>query len=227
MSSLFKEGDFPYVVGAKGADQDAPELSNVHPYNAFVLDVFILGHMYEMSFLQVYHGLDFLEPLVVAMTQEQPERRPTAEAALRMFNEIRRNISRSQLPWRLRKRDESGTERVVYDTLPVAKVRLKLVRRGFLGTWRHLNCLRRRDILRFVLFAFSPALFTPHTSRSLSCTSYHPTASEIVEIVFYRQIRFTHGYFEQWSVGRCLLISSPPSDSQTSLSTLCRASDRR
>ena len=53
MSSYFKEGEPPYVLGAKGADRDAPELSDEHPYNPFMLDVFILGHVYEVQFLQV------------------------------------------------------------------------------------------------------------------------------------------------------------------------------
>ncbi|THH16777.1 hypothetical protein EUX98_g9249 [Antrodiella citrinella] len=133
LSSYFREGESPYVLGTKCADHNAPELSNVHPYNAFMLDVFILGHMYEDDLLKVYHGLDFLEPLITFMTLSQPERRPTAEAALRMFYDIRRGLSRTTLPWRLRKREESGTERVVYDTLSAAKAGLKLVRRGLIG----------------------------------------------------------------------------------------------
>ncbi|THH16194.1 hypothetical protein EUX98_g9342 [Antrodiella citrinella] len=134
LSSHFKDGQSPYVLGAKCADRKAPELSNEYPYNAYMLDVFILGHMYEKDLTQIYHGLDFLEPLILAMTQQQPERRPTAEVALRMFYEIRRNMNRTQLPWRLRRRNESGTERVMYDTLSAAKVGLNLVRKGFMGT---------------------------------------------------------------------------------------------
>lgn len=53
MSTHFKEGDSPYVLGAKGGDQDPPELSNEIPYNAFMLDVYILGHLYALKFLQV------------------------------------------------------------------------------------------------------------------------------------------------------------------------------
>jgi len=133
LSSYFKEGESPYVLGAKCADREAPELSNVHPYNAYMLDVFLLGHMFDMDLLQVYHGLDFLEPLVISMTHQQPERRPTADAALRMFFEIRHNLNRSHLPWRLRNRNESGTERVFYDTISAAKVGLNLVRKGLMG----------------------------------------------------------------------------------------------
>ncbi|THH21616.1 hypothetical protein EUX98_g8325 [Antrodiella citrinella] len=127
MSSYFREGDSPYVLGAKGADQTAPELSNQIPYNAYMLDVYILGHLYETAFLQIYLGLDFLQPLIFAMTDRQPERRPSAEAALRMFYDIRRSLNPSLLRWRLRKRNESVPERVVYDTVSAAKVGFNIV----------------------------------------------------------------------------------------------------
>lgn len=53
MSSRFLEGQQPYVLGAKGCDQTAPELSKIVPYNAFHLDVYILGHLYQREFLDV------------------------------------------------------------------------------------------------------------------------------------------------------------------------------
>ncbi|KAH8103569.1 kinase-like domain-containing protein [Cristinia sonorae] len=90
LSTHFKDGEPPYVLGTKGADQSAPELSDETPYNAFMLDVYVLGHVYESDLLQVYPELRFLRPLVSAMMQRQPERRPTAEVALRMFHDIRR-----------------------------------------------------------------------------------------------------------------------------------------
>ena len=83
--------------------------------------------------IQVYLGLDFLQPLVTAMMHKQPERRPTAESALRQFHEISRSRRESELSWRLRKRNETGTERVVYDTISAAKVSFNFVRRGLMG----------------------------------------------------------------------------------------------
>ncbi|TCD66663.1 hypothetical protein EIP91_001081 [Steccherinum ochraceum] len=132
MSSHFKQGESPYVLGAQGGDQDVPELSNEHSYNAYMLDVFILGHLYEKEFVQNYLGLEFLKPLVAAMTSLQPERRPTAESALGMFHTIHNELNHTQLHWRLRKGDESGAERVVYDTISAAKVGFSLVR-GLIG----------------------------------------------------------------------------------------------
>lgn len=60
MSTHFMEGDSPYVLGAKGGDQDPPELSNDIPYDAFMLDVYILGHLYDVEFLQVRSYIGWL-----------------------------------------------------------------------------------------------------------------------------------------------------------------------
>ena len=83
--------------------------------------------------MQVYLGLQFLEPLISAMMHRQPERRPSAVVALRMFHDIYRGLSQIELQWRLRKRSETGTERVLYDTISAAKVGLKFVQRGLVG----------------------------------------------------------------------------------------------
>lgn len=67
MSTHFEEGDSPYVLGAKGGDQDPPELSNEVPYNAFMLDIYILGHLYELKFLQVGDNVHYL---VTSLTKD-------------------------------------------------------------------------------------------------------------------------------------------------------------
>ncbi|KAH8103562.1 kinase-like domain-containing protein [Cristinia sonorae] len=90
LASSFSVGESPYVLGTKGANRDAPELSNSIPYNAFMLDVYTLGRVYQVEVLQKFSNVDFLRPLVTAMTDKQPERRPTAEAALKMFQSIRK-----------------------------------------------------------------------------------------------------------------------------------------
>lgn len=53
ISTVFDEGESPYVLGTKGRDKEPPELSDHIPYNAFMLDVYILGHLYQMEFLDV------------------------------------------------------------------------------------------------------------------------------------------------------------------------------
>ncbi|KAL6300712.1 hypothetical protein BKA93DRAFT_828879 [Sparassis latifolia] len=62
ISSLFEEGESPFVVGRKGRDKELPELSDDVPYNAYKVDIFILGNLYKKEFLQKYYGLEFLDP---------------------------------------------------------------------------------------------------------------------------------------------------------------------
>lgn len=139
ISTRFGLGEPTLVVGAIGRDKELPELSEVVQYNAMQADVFILGNMYRKDLLQVsadivalvqqsdtlstqrYHGLDFLDPLISSMTERVPSQRPTAPNALSQFNIIKSNLNTLVLRWRLRPREESVPERVVYDTVAVAR----------------------------------------------------------------------------------------------------------
>ncbi|CAL1711872.1 unnamed protein product [Somion occarium] len=121
ISSRFKRGEIPLVIGTKGRDKEPPEMSDTHPYNPFPLDIFVLGNVYLKEFVQKYHGLEFLGTLITAMVQPQPERRPTAMSALQIFQDIRSGVPDSTLRWRLRPREESTPARVVYDTVAVAR----------------------------------------------------------------------------------------------------------
>ena len=53
LSTLFKEGDPPLVLGRTGRDKEIPELSNEIPYDAYRADVFALGNLYYKEFLSV------------------------------------------------------------------------------------------------------------------------------------------------------------------------------
>lgn len=121
ISTRFPVGSSTYVTGLKGRDKDVPELSADVPYDAMKVDIFTLGNLYHKEFVQKYHGLDFLKPLIGAMTQRQPERRPAAEVALAIFEDISSRLNSSLLRWRLRSRAESQPERVLYDTVAVAR----------------------------------------------------------------------------------------------------------
>ncbi|KAI0077830.1 hypothetical protein K474DRAFT_1697485 [Panus rudis PR-1116 ss-1] len=121
ISSHFREGETPLVLGTKGRDKEPPELSDVTPYNPFMLDIYILGNVYKKEFVEKYYGLEFLQPLLSSMLQEEPELRPTADAARLQFMRIRSELNPSLLRWRLRSRKESAPERIVYDTVAAAK----------------------------------------------------------------------------------------------------------
>ncbi|KAK7688004.1 hypothetical protein QCA50_008374 [Cerrena zonata] len=121
LSCHFAPGDVPLVVGTKGRDKEPPELSDKQPYNPFSLDIFILGNVYLKEFIQKYHGLDFLRPLASQMVKHDPAQRPTAPIALNMFRDIRARLTEPTLRWRLRSREETAPERVVYDTVAAAR----------------------------------------------------------------------------------------------------------
>lgn len=55
------------------------------------------------------------------MKKQEPRQRPTAQQASAMFEDIRSHLNDSLLRWRLRSRTESAPERVVYDTVAVAR----------------------------------------------------------------------------------------------------------
>ena len=69
----------------------------------------------------MYYGLDFLQPLVNAMREPDSERRLDAKDAVTMLEIIRTKLTSTSLRWRLRPRTESTSERVVYDTVAVAR----------------------------------------------------------------------------------------------------------
>lgn len=121
LSTHFAPGVSPSVVGAAGRDKEVPELSLDVPYDAFKVDIFAMGNLYVKELVQKYQGLEFLQPLIDVMKQRDPERRPSAEQAFRSFEGIRSTLSNASLRWRLRPRTESMSERVLYDTVAVAR----------------------------------------------------------------------------------------------------------
>ncbi|PIL24563.1 hypothetical protein GSI_12447 [Ganoderma sinense ZZ0214-1] len=121
LSRLFEEGESPLVLGRTGRDKEIPELSNEVPYDAYRADVFALGNLYYKEFISKYHGLDLIQPLVDMMKWKNPAQRPSADAAFHIFESIYGRTDEALLRWRLRSRTESAPERVVYDTVAVAR----------------------------------------------------------------------------------------------------------
>ncbi|TBU39410.1 kinase-like domain-containing protein [Dichomitus squalens] len=129
LSTLFEEGEDPLVLGRTGRDKEIPELSNEVPYDAYRADVFALGNLYYKEFISKYHGLDLIRPLVNMMKWKDPAQRPTADAAFHLFEAIYSRTDETLLRWRLRSRTESAPERVVYDTVAVAREGIYQLRR--------------------------------------------------------------------------------------------------
>ncbi|RDB27165.1 hypothetical protein Hypma_004589 [Hypsizygus marmoreus] len=112
-SVRFRPGESPVIHGLGGRDQDLPELALYQPFDHFKADVFTLGNVFLKDFKQKYLGLDFLDVLIDAMMTREPGQRLTAPASLDLWYRIRSGLSVSMAPWRLRKPDESVSERVI------------------------------------------------------------------------------------------------------------------
>ncbi|RPD57198.1 hypothetical protein L226DRAFT_113083 [Lentinus tigrinus ALCF2SS1-7] len=121
LSTRFKEGESSLVLGRAGRDKQIPELSSDVPYDAYQADVFALGNLYYKEFVSKYHGLELIQPLIDMMKWPNPAQRPSARSAKGIFDSMYSHMDELQLRWRLRSRKESAPERVVYDTVAVAK----------------------------------------------------------------------------------------------------------
>ncbi|EJD37665.1 hypothetical protein AURDEDRAFT_73048 [Auricularia subglabra TFB-10046 SS5] len=104
------------VVGTVGRDQTAPELSDTVPYDPFKLDVYLLGNYFLTRFIAEHENLQFLKPVVDAMTHPTPAERPTIDAAYEQLCGILRKQSGRAFRWRLRGYDEPRGFRLAMGT---------------------------------------------------------------------------------------------------------------
>jgi len=98
----------------RGGDKSAPEHQDrVTPCNPFPTDVYYMGNLVRLQFVQKCRGFEFMEPLIADMTQEDPQKRPTAQEVVSRFVEIRRGLSIWKLRSRVVHRDEIWPMRVL------------------------------------------------------------------------------------------------------------------
>ncbi len=102
-----------------GADRSVPEFhKSLKPCDPFPTDIYYLGnvmrswvlevsslghvdrHYIHTCSLQEYEGLDFMQPLVSDMVQDDPEKRPTIDEVVGRFDILMGSLS----TWRLRSR---------------------------------------------------------------------------------------------------------------------------
>ncbi|KAL4242883.1 hypothetical protein ABKN59_011625 [Abortiporus biennis] len=67
----------------------------------FPTDVYYLGNVIRVDFLQRYHDMEFIKPLVEDMVQDEPSKRPTMEEVNKRFMEIYHHFPKSKLRSRL------------------------------------------------------------------------------------------------------------------------------
>ncbi|KAF8500107.1 hypothetical protein JB92DRAFT_2979397 [Gautieria morchelliformis] len=104
----------------RGIDRTAPEVQG-DKYNElsnpFATDIYYLGNMIKMQFVDVRFGFDFMVPLITDMTQEEPSKRPSIDEVVARFETIYRSLSFKLLRMRIVARKEDEGTSVFYDFL--------------------------------------------------------------------------------------------------------------
>ncbi|KAH9971406.1 kinase-like domain-containing protein [Lactifluus volemus] len=97
----------PLDYPLRGGDKSAPEHQDRKtPCNPFPTDVYYLGNLVREDYIQKYHGLDFIKPLINDMVHEDPTKRPTMDEVVTRFAEIKHKLS----TWKLRSRMSRNNE---------------------------------------------------------------------------------------------------------------------
>ncbi|KAI5889138.1 uncharacterized protein SCHCODRAFT_02548782 [Schizophyllum commune H4-8] len=93
-----------------GGDKTVPEFQNISgPCDPFPTDVYYLGNMVRRTFLEGCEfnsrkrGVEFMAPLVAAMIQDDPAKRPTMDEVVERSNQIISKLSTWKLRSRLKK----------------------------------------------------------------------------------------------------------------------------
>jgi len=98
-----------------GGDKTVPEFqASLDACNPFPTDVYYIGNMIRKTFLvgtPYFHtaklGLEFIEPLIADMVQDDPTKRPNMDEVVAEFEVIRKGLSTSKLRSRLVERNEN------------------------------------------------------------------------------------------------------------------------
>ncbi|KAJ7086620.1 hypothetical protein C8R44DRAFT_650599, partial [Mycena epipterygia] len=94
------------VKGICGQHRNIPELSEEIPYDPFPLDIRQIGEMLKRDYTEVYLGLDFLDPWMARLRDDDPTKRPTAAEALTEFQALVSSLPEEKLRARLVGRNE-------------------------------------------------------------------------------------------------------------------------
>ncbi|TFY70762.1 hypothetical protein EVG20_g2245 [Dentipellis fragilis] len=98
----------PLSVKTHGADRTAPEMNHspLQFYDPFPTDIYYIGNLIKIDFLQQYRNLEFMDSLIDKMTSNDPHQRPTIHQALSEFKTLRRSLPTTRLRLRLASRTE-------------------------------------------------------------------------------------------------------------------------
>ncbi|KAK7061494.1 NADH-cytochrome B5 reductase [Favolaschia claudopus] len=94
------------VKGVCGQHRNIPELSEEIAYDPFALDIRQIGEMLKRDYIEIYRGLDFLEPWMARLRDDDPAKRPTANQALNELRALTSMLPEDKLKGRLFVRGE-------------------------------------------------------------------------------------------------------------------------
>jgi len=77
------------------------------PRDPFPTDIYYIGNMIKTDCLDEFIGFEFLEPLVADLRQEDPKKRPTADAAFAQFESLIKGLDKGKLRGRVVYREDS------------------------------------------------------------------------------------------------------------------------
>ncbi|KAH9920134.1 uncharacterized protein B0H18DRAFT_1025266 [Fomitopsis serialis] len=114
------EDESPRELPILGGDKSVPEFQGDGydaPADPFRTDIYYLGNLFRLTFLNHFRGFEFMEELVADMVQADPGKRPTIAEVETRFNDGYRRLSSWQLRSRLVHRGENGFVRAILDTM--------------------------------------------------------------------------------------------------------------
>ncbi|CAK5262966.1 unnamed protein product [Mycena citricolor] len=94
------------VQGLCGQHRNIPELSEEVPYDPFPLDIRQIGEMLTRDYTQVYAELEFLEPWIARLRDDDPTKRPTAPETLAYFQNLVASLPEEKLKAQVYGRNE-------------------------------------------------------------------------------------------------------------------------
>jgi len=110
----------PRELPILGGDKSVPEFQGDGydaPADPFRTDIYYLGNLFRLTFLNHFRGFEFMEELVVDMVQADPGKRPTITEVETRFSDRYRRLSSWQLRSRLVHRGENRFVRAILDTM--------------------------------------------------------------------------------------------------------------
>ncbi|KAH7906825.1 hypothetical protein BJ138DRAFT_1071218 [Hygrophoropsis aurantiaca] len=92
-----------------GGDKTVPEFQKSNePMDPFPTDVYYLGNLIRVDFIQRKAGFEFMQGLVADMVQDDPTKRPTMDEVVPRFESIYKGLSSWKLRSRVFKKNESS-----------------------------------------------------------------------------------------------------------------------